>query len=169
MNFRKLLLNMYPRSWRAEYGEEFAGILATRRLTPAIVLDVLGGAVRQRLTRTEPWILCGAALSLWTVLLPFFAFPTEVGIMLFWAAGLLLIGGLGARTRSMPAVLKAACAGQLGFCGLYLLAVLRMGSRPFLGHTIHFWFAKTMALNLAACLIFGLAGTAFARWKIARR
>ncbi len=68
MTWRSLLLRAYPSSWRDEYGEEFAGLLAKRGLTFAVVADVLGGAVRQHLCRDEPWKICGAGLFLWTCL-----------------------------------------------------------------------------------------------------
>jgi hypothetical protein len=36
-----LLVALYPRKWREEYGEEFAALLEETRLTPGAVLDVL--------------------------------------------------------------------------------------------------------------------------------
>ena len=45
----RLLLRLYPRAWRDMYGEEFAGILAKQRLSPRLLLDVIGGAVDARL------------------------------------------------------------------------------------------------------------------------
>ena len=66
MTWRELLLRAYPRSWRDEYGDEFAGLLAQRRLTFAVVADVLSGAARQHLNRDAPWKICGAGLFLWT-------------------------------------------------------------------------------------------------------
>jgi hypothetical protein len=60
-------MRAYPRSWREEYGEEFAGLLAQRRLTFAVAADVLAGALRQHLRRDDPWKICGAGLFLWTV------------------------------------------------------------------------------------------------------
>jgi hypothetical protein len=53
----------YPRSCREEYGEELAGILAHRRLTPAVVADVLLNGVRQHVGRDVPWKICGAVLA----------------------------------------------------------------------------------------------------------
>lgn len=46
---RTLLVALYPRDWRARYGEELTAILAARRLSPAIVFDLLGGALDARL------------------------------------------------------------------------------------------------------------------------
>jgi hypothetical protein len=39
------LLRLYPRAWRARYGEEFAALLAETRLSPFVVCDVLLGAL----------------------------------------------------------------------------------------------------------------------------
>jgi hypothetical protein len=68
MTLRDLLLRAYPRSWRDEYGEEFADVLAQERLTVSVLADVLGNGARQRLLRDEPWKICGAGLLLWTCL-----------------------------------------------------------------------------------------------------
>jgi hypothetical protein len=52
---RALLIALYPRDWRARYGEELEGLLAERRLSPAIVFDLLGGALDARLEpRLQP-------------------------------------------------------------------------------------------------------------------
>jgi hypothetical protein len=45
----KILLRLYPKAWRDLYGDEFAGILATQRLSPRLLLDIIGGAVDARL------------------------------------------------------------------------------------------------------------------------
>ena len=55
MTLRELLLRAYPRSWRQEYGEEMADILAQSRLNLALMSNVLRSAAIQRWRRTEPW------------------------------------------------------------------------------------------------------------------
>lgn len=45
----RILLRLYPKAWRDLYGEEFAGILAAQRLSPRLLLDIIGGAVDARL------------------------------------------------------------------------------------------------------------------------
>jgi hypothetical protein len=45
----RFLLRLYPKAWRDVYGDEFAGILATQRLSPRLLLDIIGGAVDARL------------------------------------------------------------------------------------------------------------------------
>jgi hypothetical protein len=46
--FRKRLLLLYPRAWRARYGEEFLETLGPDRLRPAQVLDIVSGAIDAR-------------------------------------------------------------------------------------------------------------------------
>ena len=41
----KWLLRLYPARWRQRYGEEFSVVLASQRVSPGLVLDVLAGAV----------------------------------------------------------------------------------------------------------------------------
>jgi hypothetical protein len=117
MSWRNLLLRAYPRSWREEYGEEFAGLLAQRRLTLAVVADVLGGATRQHLHRDEPWKICGAGLFLWTCL------------GLFWGAAppfcwiavplTILVAGTWAGSRKDLGVREAiATAGKVVLAGV---------------------------------------------------
>ena len=45
----RVLLRLYPRAWRELYGKEFAAILATQRMSPRLLLDIIGGAVDARL------------------------------------------------------------------------------------------------------------------------
>lgn len=46
---RRSLLRLYPRDWRARYGEEFAAVLDQRPPSPRDALDVLRGAIDTRL------------------------------------------------------------------------------------------------------------------------
>ena len=45
----RALLRLYPRAWRDLYGEEFAGILAAQRMSPRLLLDIIGGAIDARM------------------------------------------------------------------------------------------------------------------------
>lgn len=52
------LVKLYPKGWRARYGEEFAEILASQRPSLGLVVDVVAGALDarfkpQRVTRTS--------------------------------------------------------------------------------------------------------------------
>jgi hypothetical protein len=46
MDLRRILLALYPRSWRRHYGEEFAALLDDTELGPAAVFDVVVQAAR---------------------------------------------------------------------------------------------------------------------------
>lgn len=41
----RYLIRLYPRAWRARYGEEFAALVASQPLRPGLVLDILAGAI----------------------------------------------------------------------------------------------------------------------------
>ena len=43
------LVSLYPRGWRARYGDEFTHVLRDQRLTLRLALDVIGGAIDARL------------------------------------------------------------------------------------------------------------------------
>lgn len=72
---RASLIRLYPEGWRRRYGEEFAALLAARRLTPAAIGDVALGALdahlqqgsltmgRQRWSLYGRWLLLHAALG----------------------------------------------------------------------------------------------------------
>jgi hypothetical protein len=44
------LVRLYPAPWRARYGEEFAAVLASQRVSLGLVLDVIGGAIDAHLS-----------------------------------------------------------------------------------------------------------------------
>ena len=47
---RAWLVYLYPRAWRWRYGEEFAALLEQQPLSPALVIDVVRGALDARWT-----------------------------------------------------------------------------------------------------------------------
>jgi hypothetical protein len=174
MKVRNLLLRAYPRSWREEYGEELAGVLARRGLTFAVVADVLGGAARQHLDRDEPWKICGVGLALWFMMARLVAvfFPYRTFFLWCWFCGLLITLASGAWTatrsksgtlRSTVASAKTALIGQAGVVVLYLLVLPRENAYSFQGHGIYYWFLKTLALGLALSVPFGFAGALLGR------
>lgn len=57
-----LLLRLYPKVWRLEYGAELEGVLARGSLGPAAVLDTVANAFGQQLRSGEPWLIVGAPL-----------------------------------------------------------------------------------------------------------
>lgn len=52
-SFACILVRLYPRRWRQRYGEEFTAVLEDQPMKLRAVLDVLRGALAQRLTPTD--------------------------------------------------------------------------------------------------------------------
>jgi hypothetical protein len=63
----RLLLQLYPKAWRREYGEELAEILSADGLTMRKVADVLRGAAYQRARSVPAWVVAGMGLLCLTV------------------------------------------------------------------------------------------------------
>jgi hypothetical protein len=59
-----LLLRLYPRSWRKEYGVELADMLKARPLTARVCGDVVRSAMWQRLRAAQPATFVGLWLML---------------------------------------------------------------------------------------------------------
>jgi hypothetical protein len=51
----RLLLRTYPATWRSEYGDELALMLASRPLTLSVGGDVFFNGIRQRVRHAEVW------------------------------------------------------------------------------------------------------------------
>jgi hypothetical protein len=91
---RRTLLHLYPHRWRQRYGDEFLALLEQQRMTPAVITDVLLGALDAHLrahvspvagTATEQMTQCLLALRT-TTLTVFCAYIT------FVVAGLAFFG-----------------------------------------------------------------------------
>ena len=173
MTVRNLLLRAYPRTWRDEYGEELAGVLAQRRLTFAVVADVLANGARQHLYRDDPWKICGTGLLMWTSTVVLFAAArlfTYPSFLWCYMAGFLFLFAAGAWTmlrqksgvwRATVASAKAALIGHSPDVAMYA-AMFRGGA--------HSWMlAKTFAITLLLSLLFGLAGAVLGRFITALR
>jgi hypothetical protein len=61
------LLYLYPKAWRAEYGDELRTMLLARPLTAAIVVDIARSAMWQRLRVVLPPTWVGIGLMLVTI------------------------------------------------------------------------------------------------------
>jgi hypothetical protein len=174
MTWRNLLLRAYPRSWRDEYGEELAGILAQRRLTFGVAADILVNALRQHFRRDAPWKICGPGLALWFLMYRLVAVfnHSRPFLLCYFSAGLLIVLAAGVWTvaRSKAGILAAAAAsaktaliGQTGTVVLYIPVLLRERAYSFQGHGIYHWFLYTLAINLALSLMFGFVGALLGR------
>lgn len=58
----RLLLALFPKPWRAVYGEEFAALLEDTRLTPLAVLDVMAEAAKLHVRAHHRVVLVVAAM-----------------------------------------------------------------------------------------------------------
>jgi hypothetical protein len=117
MTMRNLLLRAYPRTWRDEYGEELAGILAQRRMTVGVVIDVLGASAKQRLYRARPWPLCAVALMLRLLVARLVLFDRTSLLWCYLGATFLILFSAGnwAVRRRGSGVWSVAASGRL--CG----------------------------------------------------
>jgi hypothetical protein len=173
---RALLIRAYPRSWRNEFGPELAGVLAQRKLTPALVADVAASAALQHL-RNDPWKICALGLGVWTLSLLFLAFEGVVGRPAFlWCyfAGQLFLFAAGTWTVMRrncgirSATTASAKAAILPVVACIIVAGLSMlhywgGSREIQGHNTAYWIWKNVAVSVLAAFVFSLAGASFGR------
>jgi hypothetical protein len=176
MTLRDLLIRAYPRSWRDEFGPELAGILAGRKLTPALIADVLTSAALQHF-RDDPWKICALGLSLWTsglLLVALQGFVDRVVFLWCYFAGQLFLFAAAAWTglrehsgvwSAMTASAKAALVPVAVCIVVSSLSMLHYwgGSREMHGHNVSYWIWKNVVVTVLASVLFGLAGASFAR------
>jgi hypothetical protein len=75
------MLRLYPKAWRAEYGDELGSMLLTRPLSAAIVFDIARSAMWQRLRVVLPatWVGIGLMLvTIWAIVSTMMAPPPYV-------------------------------------------------------------------------------------------
>jgi hypothetical protein len=79
-----LLVALYPRKWREEFGEEFAALLEDTRLTPRAVFDVVVHAGKLHAERHRRLTLILASL-LWSGCLEYLSLRARLTANLLWA------------------------------------------------------------------------------------
>ena len=79
-----LLVALYPRRWREEFGEEFAALLEDTRLTPGMVYDVVVQAGKLRAERHRPLTLVLASL-LWSGGMEYLSVRAGLTANILWA------------------------------------------------------------------------------------
>ena len=64
MDLIRLLVAAYPPAWRKRYGEEFSALIEDTGLRPAVIVNVIIGAARERV-RAHRWspLLLAAVVS----------------------------------------------------------------------------------------------------------
>jgi len=176
MSLRDLLLRTYPRSWREEYGPELAGILSHKRLTPALIADVLASSARQHFRR-HPWKIFALCLAFWTSALLVVGIEgvlTRPELLCGWIAGQLFLFAAGAWTvlhencgirRATIASLKAAVVPDAAGILVVSVNLLRYWGllNPVYGHSGYYWISKNAVITVLVSVVFGLSGAALAR------
>ncbi len=79
-----MLVALYPKQWRVEFGEEFAALLEDSRLTPRAVADVIAGAGKLHAERHRLLAFVLASL-LWSGCLEFLSVRARLTANILWA------------------------------------------------------------------------------------
>jgi hypothetical protein len=106
MGIIRLLVALYPKQWRAEFGDEFAALLEDTRLTPRAVANVIAQAGRLRAERHQRLAFVIAAL-LWSGCLEFLCVRAHLTANILWAPSSLARGLALAATIAPWAALAA--------------------------------------------------------------
>lgn len=84
MGLIRVLVALYPRRWRASFGEEFAALLGDTRMTPRVVVDVVVTAARLQVSYHRRPLLVLASL-LWSGSLERLSVHARLTANLLWA------------------------------------------------------------------------------------
>jgi len=80
----RLLVALYPRKWRASFGEEFAALLEDTRLTPRAVFDVVVNAGKLHAAGRRRLALVLASL-LWSGCMEYLCVHARLTANILWA------------------------------------------------------------------------------------
>jgi hypothetical protein len=116
MGLIRLLVALYPRKWRATFGEEFAALLEDTRLTPRAVLDVVINAGKLHAASHRRLALVLAAL-LWSGCMEYLSVRARLTANILWAP----------TTPARALALAATMGPWLGFAGI--IAARRLNRR----------------------------------------
>lgn len=84
MGMTRVLVALYPRKWRASYGEEFTALLEDTRLTPRAVADVVASAVRLQVSCYR-WPALVLMALLWSSLMEYLSVRAHLTANILWA------------------------------------------------------------------------------------
>jgi len=107
MGMIRLLVALYPRKWRATFGEEFAALLEDTRLTPRAVADVVIGAGKLHAAGHRRLALVLASL-LWSGCLEYLSVRARLTANVLWVPA----------TPARALALAATLGPWLGFAGV---------------------------------------------------
>jgi hypothetical protein len=117
MGMIRLLVALYPRKWRATFGEEFTALLEDTRLTPRAVFDVAVSAAKLRVSDHRRLTLVLASL-LWSGCMVCLSVHARLAANILWAP----------TTRARALALAATLGPWLGFTAV--MAARRLGHGP---------------------------------------
>ncbi len=112
----RLLVALYPRTWRASFGEEFAALLEDTRLTPRAVLDVVVTAGKLHAQARRRLAIVVASL-LWSGWMEYLSVRARLTANILWAPA----------TPARALALAATIGPWLGLAGA--VAARRLGRR----------------------------------------
>lgn len=107
MGMIRLLVVLYPRKWRATFGEEFAALLEDTRLAPRAVLDVAVSAGKLRASGHRRLMRVFASL-LWSGCMVYLSVHARLTANILWAP----------TTPARALALAATLGPWLGFAGV---------------------------------------------------
>jgi hypothetical protein len=116
MGMIRLLVALYPRKWRATFGEEFTALLEDTRLTPGAVADVVVSAGKLHAASHRRLTLVLASL-LWSGCLVYLSVRARLTANILWAP----------TTPARALALAATMGPWLGFAGV--IAARQLGRR----------------------------------------
>ena len=122
MGMTRLLVALYPRKWRATFGEEFAALLEDSRLTPRAVFDVVVNAGKLHAASHRRLALVLGSL-LWSGCLVYLSVRARLTANILWAPS----------TPARALALAATIGPWLGFAGVIAARRLGHGSRSVAG------------------------------------
>lgn len=137
----KLLLQLYPKAWRAEYGSELADILTARPLDVRVIADVMSNALWQQVRAVDTTTELGLAAML------------VIGVGIVWniaaapPSSHALVGLLEETSKTLPTVVVAPLMSEL-----YVLFLVLSGC------SIHLRGGKLSESGVAAMKISFIAG-----------
>ena len=114
MGMIRLLVALYPRKWRATFGEEFAALIEDTRLTPRAVVDVVVSAGKLRAASHRRLGLVLASL-LWSGVMVYLFVRARLTANVVWAPS----------TPARALALAATIGPWLAFAGA--IAARRLG------------------------------------------
>jgi hypothetical protein len=147
---RKLLVGAYPRAWRERYGDELLALLKQLPLTPATVLNLLGGALAAHWQERDAW---AAAVR-----------HASRGQVLWWVGSSFAVGGFAFYVFVPELVSSAFLVRRLHVAVLLLLVLLAIISKLADGPQWGRRSARTQLAGSLVAMVWTLYLTAWNPW-----